>query len=147
MLEEIKEELKKPKVDFTEINKKLNENKSQIELAKDKIIDTIKASENEICSDIIRKTKELKEDNVITRNLVRQKAEKIDKNVSKLADRQDMTDQMIEDEADELEKIIEQNIDMEADNIESEINKQIDKEIEEIESNQSANGNNNGTEG
>ncbi len=58
-----------------------------------------------------------------------------------------MTDQMIEDEADELEKIIEQNIDMEADNIESEINKQIDKEIEEIESNQSANGNNNGTEG
>ena len=110
MLEEIKEELKKPKVDFTEINKKLNENKSQIELAKDKIIDTIKASENEICSDIIRKTKELKEDNVITRNLVRQKAEKIDKNVSKLSDRQDQTDKMIEDELKELKDEFEEQV-------------------------------------
>ena len=136
-----------PKISLEKVETQLSENQSQIDIAKTEIIDTIKSSETEICSDVIRKTKEIKEDNVKTRNLVRQKSEKIDKNVSKLADRQDMTDQMIEDEADELEKIIEQNIDMEADNIESEINKQIDKEIEEIESNQSANGNNNGTEG
>ena len=123
MLEEIKEELKKPKVDFTEINKKLNENKSQIELAKDKIIDTIKASENEICSDIIRKTKELKEDNVITRNLVRQKAEKIDKNVSKLSDRQDQTDKMIEDELKELKDEFEEQ-EKEQEDIKNEFDKQ-----------------------
>lgn len=120
---------------------------SQNDIAKTEILDTIKASENEICIDIIRKSKEIKDDNVKTRNLVRQKSEKIDKNVSKLADRQDLTDKMIEGEAEEIERIIEQNIDMEADNIELEIQKQIDKEIEEIESNQTANGNNNGAEG
>jgi hypothetical protein len=52
---------------------------------------------------------------------------------------------MIENEADEIEKLIEQNIDFEADEIEKQIQEQIDKEIEEIESNQSNDGNNNGT--
>jgi hypothetical protein len=78
---------------------------------------------------------------------VRQKTKKIDENVSKLADRQDKTDKMIESEADQIEKLIEQNIDFEADEIEKQIQEQIDKEIEEIESNQSNDGNNNGTEG
>lgn len=104
-------------------------------------------TENEVCSDIVRKSKELKEDNVTTRNLVRKKTKKIDENVSKLADRQEMTDNMIEDEANEIEKVLEQNIDFEADEIERWINTQIDQEIEEIESNLPNNGNNNGTEG
>jgi hypothetical protein len=130
--------------DYTE---KLYEIDSHIELAKDETIDTIKEAETEVCSDIIRKTKEIKEDNITTRNLVRQKTKKIDENVSKLADRQDLTDKMIESEADEIEKLIEQNIDFEADEIEKQIQEQIDKEIEEIESNQSNDGNNNGTEG
>jgi hypothetical protein len=140
-------ELKKAiesKPDYTE---KLNEIDSHIELAKEETIDTIKEAETEVCSDIIRKTKEIKEDNITTRNLVRQKTNKIDENVSKLADRQDKTDKMIESEADEIEKLIEQNIDFEADEIEKQIQEQIDKEIEEIESNQSNDGNNNGTEG
>ena len=133
--------------DVSNIEEQLNENYSHFDIAKTEIIDTIKETEIEICSDIVRSKKELKEDNVLTRNLVRQKTDKVDKNVLKLADRQDMTDKIIEDESEEIERIIEQNIDMEADNIESEINKQIDQEIEEIESNQNANGNNNGTEG
>ena len=54
---------------------------------------------------------------------------------------------MIEDEADEIEEIIEQNIEFEADEIEKQIQEQIDEEINEIESNQSNDGNNNGTEG
>lgn len=140
-------ELKKAiesKPDYTE---KLNEIVSQNKIAKEDIIDTIKEAETEVCSDIIRKTKEIKEDNITTRNLVRQKTKKIDENVSKLADRQDKTDRMIESEADEIEKLIEQNIDFEADEIEKQIQEQIDKEIEEIESNQSNDGNNNGTEG
>jgi signal transduction histidine kinase len=135
---------------IAEINEKLNEIDSHIELAKEETIDTIKEVETEVCSDIIRKNKELKEDNITTRNLVRQKTKKIDENVSKLADRQEKTDKMIESEADEIEKLIEQNIDFEADEIEKQIQEQIDKEIEEIESNQSNqsnDGNNNGTEG
>ena len=97
--------------------------------------------------DIIRKSKELKEDNVKTRNLVRQKTKKLDENTQKIAGRQDLIDKTIEDEADEIETLIEQNIEKEADDIENEINKQIDKEIEEIEPNLPNNGNNNGTEG
>jgi hypothetical protein len=133
--------------DTTKLEKKLNEIDSHIELAKEETIDTIKEAETEVCSDIIRKTEELKKDNITTRNLVRQKTKKIDENVSKLSDRQDKTDKMIESEADEIEKLIEQNIDFEADEIEKLIQEQIDKEIEEIESNQSNDGNNNGTEG
>lgn len=69
----------------------------------------------------MRKAKELKADNISTRNLVREKTKKIDQNVSKIADRQDKTDQMIESEAEEIEKLIEQNIEFEADEIERQI--------------------------
>lgn len=136
-----------PQISLENTENKLDEIVSQNDIAKAEILDTIKSSENEICSDVIRKTKELKEDNIKTRNLVMQKSEKIDKNVSKLADRQDLTDKTIEDEADEIENVLEQNIEFEADDIENQINSQIDKEIEEIESNLPNNGNNNGTEG
>jgi hypothetical protein len=80
---------------------------SQNDIANAKIIDRIDSSETEICSDIVRKTKELKEDNVKTRELVRQKTKKLDENVSKLADRQDLTDKTIEDEANEIEASLE----------------------------------------
>lgn len=136
-----------PQVSLENIETTLSEIDSHNSLATEEIINTIKSESNEVSSDIIRKTKELKEDNITTRNLVRQKTKKLDENVSKLADRQDKTDKMIEDEADEIETLIEQNIEKDADDIENEINKQIDKEIEEIEPNLPNNGNNNGTEG
>ena len=82
-----------------------------------------------------------------TRELVRQKTKKLDENVSKLADRQDLTDKTIEDEASEIEASLEKIINDEADSIEKEKESQIEKEIQEIESNQLTNGNNNGTEG
>lgn len=68
-----------PQVSLEKVEESLNEIVSQNDIAKTEIIDTIKASENEVCSDIIRKSKELKEDNVKTRNLVRKKTEKINK--------------------------------------------------------------------
>lgn len=151
IIEQIKEipqvSLEKVETQLSEIKDSVNEIGSHITLAKEETIDTIKASENEICSDIIRKSKELKEDNVKTRNLVRQKTKKLDENTQKIAGRQDLIDKTIEDEADEIETLIEQNIEKDADDIENEINKQIDKEIEEIEPNLPNNGNNNGTEG
>lgn len=106
---------------------------SQIDIAKEEIIDTIKSSETEVCSDIIRKNKELKEDNVKTRNLVRQKTKKIDENVSKLSDRQDLTDKLIEDEANEIEASLEQIYKEEADSIERDLEDQYKKEAQEIE--------------
>lgn len=149
---ELKEELDKkikkiPQVSLQNVEDTLNEIVSQNDIANAKIIDRIDSSETEICSDIVRKTKEIKEDNVKTRNLVRKKSEKVVKYAEKQLDRQEKTDKMIEDEANEIEKVLEQNIDFEADEIERGINTQIDQEIEEIESNLPNNGNNNGTEG
>ncbi len=92
--------------DISNIENILNENQSQNNIAKEEIIDTIKAESIEVSGDIIRKSKELEESNVKTRNLVRQKTKKIDENVSKLADRQDLTDKMIEDEENEIEKAL-----------------------------------------
>lgn len=76
-----------------------------------------------------------------TRNLVRQKTKKIDENVSKLADRQDLTDKMIEDEANEIEDQIEQILNEEADMIENEIYNMEADEIEKDITNQSNDGN------
>ena len=119
--------------DLTEIETKLNENYSHITLATDDILNTIKESETEICSDIIRSKKEIKEDNVSTRQLVRQKTEKLDKNISKMVDRQDQTDKMIEDEADSIEEELEQIYMQEAENIENEMEDQYKKEAQDIE--------------
>lgn len=119
--------------DLTEIETKLNENYSHITLATDDILNTIKESETEICSDIIRSKKEIKEDNVSTRQLVRQKTEKLDKNISKLSDRQDQTDKMIEEQAEEIEEELEQIYMKEAENIEKEMEDQYKKEAQEIE--------------
>ena len=119
--------------DLTWIETKLNENYSHITLATDDILNTIKESETEICSDIIRSKKEIKEDNVSTRQLVRQKTEKLDKNISKMVDRQDQTDKMIEDEADEIEEELEQIYMKEAENIEKEMEDQYKKEAQDIE--------------
>lgn len=130
--------------DLTKVQEQLNEISSQNDIAKEDIIDTIKEIEIEICSDVVRTKTEIKKDNVSTRQLIRQKAEKIDKNVSKLADRQDLTDKMIEDEADELEDQIEELYEKEADDLEIEIDDQFNKEFDKIESeiNQLTNGNN-----
>lgn len=141
---ELKEQIAKiPKTDLSEIGTKLDEIESQNEIAKDKIIDTIKSSENEVCSDIIRKNKEIKEDNISTRNLIRQKTKKIDENVSKLADRQDLTDKMIESEADEIEEEIKKIYEKEADDMGNELQSIYAKEYDQIEkeTNQSNNGN------
>ena len=135
-VEELKEQIAKiPKTDLTWIEKQLNEIDSHNSLATEQIIDTIKEESNEVSSDVIRKTRELEESNVKTRNLVRQKTEKIDKNVSKLSDRQDKADEMIEREADEIEEELEQIFEKEADMIENEIIAQFEKEADEIESN------------
>lgn len=127
--------------DISNIENILNENQSQNNIAKEEIIDTIKAESIEVSGDIIRKSKELEESNVKTRNLVRQKTKKIDENVSKLADRQDLTDKMIEDEANEIEDQIERILNEEADMIENEIYNMEADEIEKDITNQSNDGN------
>lgn len=119
--------------DLSGIENTLNEISSQNDIAKWEIIDTIKETEIEVSSDIIRKSKELEESNVKTRNLVRQKTEKIDKNVSKLSDRQELTDKLIEDQAEEIESELERIYEQEADMLENEINTQFEKEAQEIE--------------
>ena len=69
--------------DLSGIENTLNETNSHIDIAKEEIIDTIKETEIEVCSDIIRKSKDLEKSNVKTRNLVRQKTEKINKKLDK----------------------------------------------------------------
>lgn len=133
--------LKLQNTDISNIEAQLNDIDSHIELAKTDVIDRIEESENEICSDIIRKSKDLEESNVKTRNIVRQKTKKIDENVSKLADRQDMIDKTIEHEADEIESKIEQILNEEADMIENEIYSMEADEIEKDITNQSNDGN------
>ena len=123
---ELKETIEK-QPNYTE---KLNEIDSHISLARNYIIDTIEEVETEVCSDIIRKTDELKKDNVTTRNLVRQKTNKLDENVSKLADRQELTDKMIESEADELEEEIDKLYKKEADDLEKEIESKFNEEFD-----------------
>ena len=83
-VEELKEQIAQiPKTDISGIETKLNETNSHIDIAKEEIIDTIKETEIEVCSDIIRKSKDLETSNVKTRNLVRQKTEKINKKLDK----------------------------------------------------------------
>lgn len=124
-----------PKTDITWIESKLNEIDSQNKIDYTSIIDTIKEESNEVSSDVIRKTRELEESNIKTRNLVRQKTEKIDKNVSRLSDRQDLTDKLIEEQAEEIEEELERIYEQEADMLENEINAQFEKEADEIELN------------
>lgn len=143
---ELKEEIAKIP-NLSNIETQLNDIDSHIELAKNDTIDRIETVENEVCSDIIRKTKEIKEDNIKTRNLVRKKTKNLAEIAQKQLDSEVKTQKMIDDELEEIETLIEQNIDFEADEIERQIQEQIDKEINEIESNQSNDGNNNGTEG
>lgn len=135
---ELKEELDKkikeiPQVSLQNVEDTLNEIVSQNDIANAKIIDRIDSSETEICSDIVRKTKELKEDNVKTRNLVRQKSEKVVKYAEKQLDRQEKTDKMIEDEANEIEKDLEKIFTQEADMIEKDLEDQYKMEADDIE--------------
>ena len=78
--------------------------------------------------------KELKEDNLTTRQLIRGKAKKLEENTQKLADRQDKIDNMIKKEADEIEASLEEIYKKEADTIESELEDQYKKEADKIES-------------
>jgi len=127
--------------DITNLESKISEIDSHITFAFDDTINTIKESEIEVCSDIVRSKKELKEDNLTTRQLVRGKAKKLEENTQKLADRQDKIDNMIKNEADEIESEIEKILNEEADMIENEIyNKEAD-EIEKDITNQSNDGN------
>ena len=135
---ELKEELDKkikeiPQVSLQNVEDTLNEIVSQNDIANAKIIDRIDSSETEICSDIVRKTKELKEDNVKTRNLVRKKSEKVVKYAEKQLDRQEKTDKMIEDEANEIEKDLEKIFTQEADMIEKDLEDQYKMEADDIE--------------
>ena len=83
-VEELKEQIAQiPKTDISGIETKLNETNSHIDIAKWEIIDTIKQESIEVSSDVIRKTKDLETSNVKTRNLVRQKTEKINKKLDK----------------------------------------------------------------
>ena len=69
--------------DLSGIENTLNDIDSHITLAFDATIDTIKQESIEVSSDIIRKSKDLETSNVKTRNLVRQKTEKINKKLDK----------------------------------------------------------------
>ena len=121
--------------DISGIENTLNEIDSHNSLATERIIDTIKQESIEVSSDIIRKSKDLEASNVKTRNLVRQKTEKIDKNVSKLSDRQELIDKLIEEQAEEIEEELERIYEQESDMIENELNSQFEKEANDIESN------------
>ena len=124
------------------IENSINENNSQIEFAKEEILDRINESEIDLRKDVRTTKTELKDDNVKTRNLVRQKTEKLDKNISKLSDRQDLTDKLIEEQADEIEDELEWIYNMECDMIENEIfNKEADQIEQELNSNQKTDGN------
>lgn len=113
--------------DISGIENTLNEIDSHNSLATERIIDTIKQESIEVSSDIIRKSKDLEASNVKTRNLVRQKTEKIDKNVSKLSDR------MLDDQADYIEDELISIYSKEADSIENNILEQYTKEALDIE--------------
>ncbi len=94
--------------DLSGIENTLNEISSQNDIAKWEIIDTIKEIENEICSDIIRKSKDIETSNVATRQLLRQKTKKLDENVSKLVDIEAKAQKMMNDEFEEIEQALEQ---------------------------------------
>lgn len=132
-----------PQVSLENIENLINENNSQIELAKDEIIDRITENETNVRKDIWGTESDIKKDNIKTRNLVRQKIKKINENVSKLSDRQDLTDKMIEDEAKELEEEVNRILKEEVDMIETEIFTREADEIEkELNYNQNPDGNN-----
>ncbi len=103
-----KEIIEKIEEDGKITRNQLSENDSHISLAFDTTIDTIKESEKEICTDVKKTKSELKEDNVATRNLVRQKTKKIDENTQKLVDSDAKTQKMLDDEFEEIEQALEQ---------------------------------------
>ena len=128
---ELKEEIAKiPKTDLSGIENTLNDIDSHIDIISEEIKDNISLTEKEICSDIIRKSKDLEASNISTRQLVRQKAKKLEENTQKLADRQDLTDKMIEREVDSIEEELEWIYNMECDIIENEM---YNKEADDIE--------------
>lgn len=119
----------------TNIDENNNEINSHLTVAKDSIIHTINQTETEICSDVVRTKKEIKEDNVSIRQLIRQKAKKQEEFIQKQLNNDEKVRKLIEDEADEIEKEIESIHSKEADMIETEIKKQHEMEADEIESN------------
>lgn len=132
---ELKEELEKkikeiPQVSLQNVEDTLSEIVSQNDIANAKIIDRIESSETEICSDIVRKTKELKEDNVKTRNLVRQKSEKVVKYAEKQLDTMERIEKEIEDTENEIKEEFDR-VEQEEKEIE-ELFDQYDKDEEEI---------------
>jgi len=82
--------------DLSGIETKLNETNSHIDIAKWEIIDTIKQESIEVSSDVIRKSKDLETSNVKTRNLVRQKTEKINKKLDKEEKDEEEWDEVLE---------------------------------------------------
>lgn len=88
------------------IEEKLFDIDSHIEIAKTNIIDTINETETEVCSDIVRIKKELKEDNISTRQLIRQKSKKQEDFIQKQLDNEAKTQKMIDDEAEEIENAL-----------------------------------------
>lgn len=114
--------------DLSWIQDILNEIDSQNDIANQNIIDTIKEIETDICKDINKES-------LATRQLVRQKANKQEEYIQKQLDSEAKTQEMIENEADEIEEQIENNLEIEADMIENEINSQFEKEADDIESN------------
>jgi Mg2+ and Co2+ transporter CorA len=93
-----------PKISLDKIENTLDETREDISLAKGEIITRIKEVETEVCSDIVRKTKELKEDNVSTRNLVRQKSDKVVKFATKQLDTMERIEKEIEDTENEIKE-------------------------------------------
>lgn len=123
-------ELKEKIDELPDYTEKINEIDSHNKIAKEEIIDKI----NNVKYDLSSTEKELKEDNVATRQLLRQKSKKIDENLSKLVDRQEEIIETIEDEANEIEERLEEIYKQEADMIESELEDQYKKEADDIES-------------
>lgn len=122
---ELKESLKIP--DYSE---KLNEINSHVQIAKEETINRIEEVENEVCSDIVRKTKEIKEDNITTRNLIRQKSDKVVKYATKQLDTMERIEKEIEDTENEIKEEFER-IEVEEKEL-SDLFDMYDKDEEEI---------------
>lgn len=105
-VEELKEQIAQiPKTDISGIETKLNETNSHIDIAKEEIIDTINEKEKSICKDIKKTKSELKEDNVATRQLVRQKTKNLAELAQKQLDSDAKEDKMMKDIQKEFEEL------------------------------------------
>ena len=106
---------------------------TEIKLASEAIIETIESEANRVNVHTTEAKKDLKADGTKTREVVKQKVEKLDSKISKVADRQDQIDKSIDREAEEIERKLDEIYEAEAKEIEREMDEVYEAEADEIE--------------